>query len=276
MNNSKWSNTCPAQKLMTKRFATGEFSNDTKPKDAWESSEEFQKYKLATFRVHFTKTKTRAGSNLGAMVSCKKERDDADDECGDDVIGFAEGGSPNKKRAILTEQANENAWFSPGGNWNCYLIAPWIHPTTGNKYVDIFILLPSGINHNSQYSINVEDCGLSVKLNLVWPNHFAKLATLTKIASIHDHEVTEMHPLVGGITAAFKDLKETINGNISQDYFIPLIDKVQNQIIFLKSVKPTGKDGKEVMSCIHMRLQGITDNFSNSVRDEGTIGTMTL
>ena len=71
---------------MTKRFATGEFNNDTKPREAWESSEEFQKFKLNTFRVHLSKAKARVGSNLGVMVSCKsKEGEDDDDSLGDDL-----------------------------------------------------------------------------------------------------------------------------------------------------------------------------------------------
>ena len=48
------------------------------------------------------------------------------------------------------------------------------------KYIDVFILLPSGNDHNSRYSVNVQPNGLSIKLNLVWPTHFANLDTLTK------------------------------------------------------------------------------------------------
>ena len=85
-----------------------------------------------------------------------------------------------------------------------------------------------------------------------------------------------MHPLVGGITSAFKDLKLSIHDDITQDYFIPLSEKVQATLIFLKCVKPTAANGKEYMSCIHLRVQGITDNFSNNVRDTGTIGTLSI
>ena len=119
------------------------------------------------------------------------------------------------------------------GHWNIYLVAPWTHPTSGTKYIDVFILLPTGVSHNSQYSINVEPDGLSLKFSLVWPRHFTNLSTLTKIAKIHDPEVTNMHPLLGGITEAFKGLKASISDDIKDDYFIQLPRKVQPQTVFL-------------------------------------------
>ena len=135
-----------------------------------------------------------------------------DDSLADDVTSFTNH-SPNKRRAI---DRVEPGWFKENGNWNTYINAPWTHPTTGTKYIDVFILLPSSIDHNSQYSINVQPDGLSIKLNLVWPTHFANLETLTKIARSNNPEVSSMHPLVGGITSAFKDLKLSIHDDISQ------------------------------------------------------------
>ena len=162
------------------------------------------------------------------------------------------------------------------GHWNIYLVAPWTRPTSGTKYSDVSILLPTGVSHNSQYSINVEPDGLSLKFSLVWPRHFTNLSTLTKIAKIHDPEVTNMHPLLGGITEAFKGLKASISDDIKDDYFIQLPHKVQPQTVFLYAKAPSDSTGKEIMSMIHIRVQGITEFFSSSVRDDGKIYAMTI
>ena len=84
-----------------------------------------------------------------------------DDYLADDVTSFTNH-SPNKRRAI---DRVEPGWFKENRNWNTYVNAPWTHTTTGTKYIDVFILLPSSIDHNSQDSINVQPDGLSVKLN---------------------------------------------------------------------------------------------------------------
>ena len=156
------------------------------------------------------------------------------------------------------------------------MLAPWTHPSSGTKYFDVFILLPTGISHNSQYSLSVEEDGMSLKFKLVWPRHFSSVSTLTKIARMHDHEVTEMHPLIGGITEAFKDLKASINDDISDEYRIDLHTQVMPRMVFLKAKTPQDSGGKELMSCIHLRLQGMTDNFANAVRDDGEIASMTI
>ena len=52
--------------------------------------------------------------------------------------------------------------------FNNYIIAPWLHLETGMKYIDAFILLPSGINGNCMYSINVSESINQLVVGLTW------------------------------------------------------------------------------------------------------------
>ena len=99
---------------------------------------------------------------------------------------------------------------------------------------------------------------------------------MVKIASIEDPEVNAMHPLVGGITDSFKEFKDNVNSDIRKEHYIPLPTKVQSSVVFLRCRKPNDTSGKDMGSLIHVRLQGIDDNYANSVRDSGKIESIVL
>ena len=75
--------------------------------------------------------------------------------------------------------------------------------------------------------------------------------------------------MIGGITDAFLELKEHISDNIEEDFIIDLPIKVQQRICFIFAVKTL-----EHAMIVHVRFQGVTDNFANMNRDKGTITTV--
>ena len=276
-----WKQNSPVQRLLESKIASGEITQGTKPKDAWLGCAEFQKHKLATFRTKLSQQKLKQGLNFSSAVVPYNKKGDEDEESIEGVDHYActelpppYNNSPNKKARV--EQSFFKPWYIKNGHWNIYVVAKWVHPITATNFLDCFILLPTGISHNSQYAINVEDDGLSLKICLKWPKHFTSISTLTKIAKIHDPEITDMHPFIGGLTEAFKELKGNIHDDVSDDYFLTLPMKVQSHMIFLKAKAPNNSEGKELMSTVHLRLQGMTDSFANSVRDNGKIEEMTI
>ena len=68
------------------------------------------------------------------------------------------------------------------------------------------------------------------------------------------------------ITDAFLELKDNIGDNIEEDFIINLPIKVQQRICFIFAVKT-----RENAMIVHVRFQGVTDNFANMNRDKGVI-----
>ena len=83
---------------------------------------------------------------------------------------------------------------------------------------------------------------------------------------MNDPEITKHHPLVGGITKFPMEHKDNINDGVVREYEVELPIIVQQAVKFIKA-----RELKDRSNIVHIRLQGITDNFSNMTRDEGSI-----
>ena len=155
--------------------------------------------------------------------------------------------------------------------YNTCLMASWSHHKTGRKYIDTFIRLPSAIHYNTAYDINVSNDGFKLTVGLVWPKILSNIETLVKITNIEDPEVNAIHPLVGGITDSFKEFKDKVNSNIRKEHYIPLPTKVQSSVVFYVVLNQTTFKEKIWDPWSNVRLQGIDDNYANSVKDTGKI-----
>ena len=105
---------------------------------------------------------------------------------------------------------------------NTYIISQWKNSKTLEKFIDLFILLPSGITRNDQYKISVSECGMVLNVSFVWPPIFSKVDLLTKIAMKHDDKIHEEHPLVLGMTEALAELKDNVNDAVVSEHIIAL------------------------------------------------------
>ena len=118
------------------------------PKTMWKSHAEFNKYNLATFRTHLYKLKQKYG---GAIVQHVNTATTEEDSGGEDLINnLAPNLTPTKRRSSEIKSGKRHDDMSP---YNNFILAPWFHPETGRKYTDAFILLPSRVTSNEQYSI---------------------------------------------------------------------------------------------------------------------------
>ena len=63
-----WKQNSPVQRLTENKIASGEITQDTKPKDAWLGCAELQKHKQATFRVKLSQLKLKRGLNRNFCV----------------------------------------------------------------------------------------------------------------------------------------------------------------------------------------------------------------
>ena len=157
-----WKQNSPVQRLLESKIASGEITQGTKPKDAWLGCAEFQKHKLATFRTKLSQQKLKQGLNFSSAVVPYNKKCDEDEESIEGVDHYActelpppYNNSPNKKARV--EQSFIKPWYIKNGHWNIYVMAKWVHTITATNYLDSFI-------YNSQYAINVEDDGLSLKI----------------------------------------------------------------------------------------------------------------
>ena len=120
----------------------------------------------------------------GAVVPYAKKGDEDDDSV-DGVVDHHActelpppyNNTPNKKSRL--DNTTIKTWYKKNGHWNFYVVAKWTHPTSGTDFLDCFILLPTGIDHNSQYAINVDEDGISLKICIKWPVHFTSVSTLS-------------------------------------------------------------------------------------------------
>ena len=273
----KWNATCEGQKLLDSKFKSGELHQNSRPKDTWEQSEVFKKYKLATFRTHLHKMKTKYGGAIIPHVSGATDGTDQDDPY--DTLPEEDSGPANvtpAKRKSGTDSESTNLMYSNNSPLNNYILSQWSHPQTGRNFIDGFILLPSGINTNRSYKINVSEDGSRLLVGLTWPRLMSNLESIMKIAKLSDDRVNDMHPLATGITASFKQLKVTVNDDVSQEHFIELPIVVQSNILFMKCVNAKDKSGIDSGTIVHLRVEGIADNFANMVRDSGKIASITL
>ena len=114
--------------------------------------------------------------------------------------------------------------------------------------------------------MHVDECGRKIIIQLTWPTAISSAKFLMKITQMQDPDITAVHPFMGGITESLKLLKENINDDVLVEYEAPIPVQVQQNVLFIRAVEL--RDGAKI---IHIRLQGIVENFSNTTRDEGSI-----
>ena len=140
------------------------------------------------------------GAIVPHVKSTTTTEEDSDEE--DLLENMAPNLTPSKRsRSSDIQSGKGQDDISP---YNNFVLAPWLHPHSGRKYTDAFILLPSGVDANQQYSINVSDSGTKLMVKITWPRILSTQDSLMKIAQMSDKEVTNMHPIFGGITECFK------------------------------------------------------------------------
>ena len=97
-----------------------------------------------------------------------------------------------------------------------------------------------------------------------------------KIAMLSDPGICHVHPILGGITDCFKKLKDTVNDDVSMRFSIDLPHIVNSNIVFMKCIAPKDKTGLGLGMLVHVRVEGVADNFANMVRDTGKIESILL
>ena len=264
----RWKAGCKADKILDEMFMSGQLGADAKPKPTHILNEEFKKYKLESFRTQFNKKKAKHGTALVKYVS-KPTVEESETEPGQFV-----GSLTPAKRDF--EETDDNESYESYGTYNFYLLSQWEHPETGKKFCDVFIILPSGLQDNESYEINVSACATKLDMKLIWPSAISDLQTVMKIARLQDATITSFHPMLGGVTENYKKLKATMHSNIKRDYIIPLPYDVQSNFVFINCVRPMTADGKERGSTVHLRVEGIQDNYANATRASGKISTVIL
>ena len=189
----KWTNPSVYQTLLEQKFDTGAFDADTKPKDAYVSEPAFQKFKLDLFRGKFNNEKKKRGLHL-QMVQYQT---DGDPEKYDDVEE-----SPPKKPKILKCNVSANlnitlpllteTWYESDTAYNNYVVSPWSHPKTGINYVDLWILLPTGVSHIEQFEVKISECATKKYITIAWSNDFTNKDILVKTGKEMDSELTDI------------------------------------------------------------------------------------
>ena len=89
-------------------------------------------------------------------------------------------------------------------------------------------------------------------------------------------QVTTMHPIVGGITESFKKMKETVYEDVTKNYITEFPYTMSSSIVFMKCINPKDSRGTDLEVIMHLRVEGIADNFANMVRDSGKIESIEL
>ena len=212
------------------------------------------------------------GAIVSHMNAATTEKEDSAD--GEDGTDYLAGNlTPAKRKINDSESGKEKDNMCP---FNNFTLSSWAHPETGRKYTDAFILLPSGVNRNQQYSINVSESATQLVVEITWPRILSSQDSLMKIARLSDPGVTNMHPIVGGITESFKKLKATVYDDVVKTFYVDLPYTVQSSILFMKCIAPKDSRGLSLGTMVHVRVEGIADNFANMVRDSGTIESIVL
>jgi len=266
----KWTADCDGAKLLDSMFKSGALTQGSKPKPTWENNPTFKKYPVETFRTHLYKIKKKFGGAIVPHVPTPHtSHEDSDEELLENLSANLTPG----KRKCDSESDRKEEDMSP---YNNYVLSTWPHPTSGKKYTDGFILLPTGINNNSQYAINVSESCKQLVVQIIWPRILSSQDSLMKIAQLSDPEICGVHPMLCGITECFKKIKETVNDDVSMRFSIDLPHIVNSNIVFLKCIAPKDKTGLALGMLVHVRVEGVTDNFANMVRDSGRIETILL
>ena len=263
-----WKTGCKADKLLESLLATGRLDSNVKPKPAYESHAEFKQYKLSTFRTHLNKLKAKLGTAL-VKVDTKPDVEEAESDPGQFGVSL----TPAKRKFEDTEG---NDCYENDSIYNFYLLSSWEHPETGKKFCDVFIILPSGLQDNECYEINVSECTTKLTMKLIWPSAISELNTVMKIARMQDPNISMIHPMIGGVTECYKKMKSSMHSTIEQTYIIPLPYDVQSTFVFINCVRPMTIDGRERGSTVHLRVEGLNDNYANATRASGKISTVVL
>ena len=125
-------------------------------------------------------------------------------------------------------------------------------------------------------SINVSEYANQLVVGLRCPIILSSQNYLMKIARMSNAQVITMCSIVGEIIESFKKLKETVYEDVTKNYIIELPYTVSSSIIFMKCVNPKDSRGTDLRMIVHLRVEGISDNFVNMVRDSGKIESIKL
>ena len=82
--------------------------------------------------------------------------------------------------------------------------------------------------------------------------------------------------MLGGVTESYKKLKAAMHSNIERNYVVPLPYEVQSNFVFINCVRLVIVDGREHRLTVHLRIEGINNNYANATRETGKIATAIL
>ena len=126
--------------------------------------------------------------------------------------------------------------------------------------------MPSGLSGFEDYSVKVSDCGTKLLLSNIWPNDIISKDILVKTTRQVDPEFTPLHTGVSGIGHALRQLTHKINSMVGRQYYINIPIKVEQLVKFHHALTT-----KANATILHVRLQGITDDYVQEENAKGAI-----
>ena len=148
---------------------------------------------------------------------------DGDPEKDDDVEE-----SPTKKPKTVKGNVSANlnislpllteSWYESMTEYNNYVVSHQSHPKTGINYVDLWILLPTGVSHIEQFEVKISECATKKYITIAWSNDFTNKDILVKICKNMDPELTDIHPCVTCINSALRQLTEKVNEGVTRQF----------------------------------------------------------
>ena len=201
-----------------------------------------------------------------------EEPDDEDDDATDhdSVEEYTSTGSPSRSTA------NHSTMLKKLTPWNMYVLSEWTHYTTGHKFVDAFILLPSGLQREEHFTATVREGGKFLEVSVRWPDGLSSLDIITKVAENtaereYDQTGKDADPrvvglVVGGVTNSYMSLREVKSEPITRQHFIELPVQVQTHIELSNTVQ-TSASG----SILHVRLNGLQNTYASGLKKTGKI-----
>ena len=175
------------------------------------------------------------------------------------LLDCSYGPSHTKKTRVETSEDHFGRLY-----YDMYVASEWLDNVDGCEYMDIMILLPSGVSMNSEYSVKVCDSGTNILFDVKMPNALTDISVLKRITQTHENDITEQHPAFSGFTSWLKiNGKSNFDDEIWKHYEIVLTRQVEQKNKFVKSLKL--KSGATV---VHVRLQILAETYANRVRAE--------
>ena len=141
-------------------------------------------------------------------------------------------------------------------------MSEWTDDVDGADYYDVLILLPSGIQFNTDYSVKVGDCGKRILLDVKLPDAMAEISTIKKILKRNVPGLGDTHPVFSEFTNFIKENgRSNIDDEIWRYYEIMLERQVEQKNTFVECIRLMSH-----ASVVHVRLQVISNIFANKVR----------